>query len=165
MLAGAYPAGILPGSLSAPGSPRAPACGAPPLIGLLVFAVSIVGFGFGTSIVTLDALRFLQGAGCGFIWGGGLTWVIAVAPRERRGEMLGSVIGAAIFGTLLGPILGIARRHSGHGPGVRARRRHPVRARRWTARHPDPVPQTPPARPVRRCATSRAARSSGSGPG
>ena len=59
------------------------------VIGLLLFAVSIVGFGFGTSIVTLDALRFLQGAACGFIWGGGLTWVIAVAPRERRGEMLG----------------------------------------------------------------------------
>ena len=52
------------------------------LIGLLLFAVSIIAFGFAKNIVVLDALRFLQGAGCGFIWGGGLTWVIAVAPRH-----------------------------------------------------------------------------------
>ena len=54
----------------------------------------------------LDALRFVQGAACGCIWGGGLAWVIAIAPRERRGEVLGSVLAAAIFGTLLGPVLG-----------------------------------------------------------
>src|SRR5205807_5790609 len=105
VLAGAYPAGILPGSLIGAWIARRGRVRRATLIGLLLFAVSISAFGFGTSILTLDALRFIQGAACGFIWGGGLTWVIAVAPRERRGQVLGSVIGAAIFGTLLGPVL------------------------------------------------------------
>ena len=33
------------------------------LVGLLVFAVSAAAFGFGTDIVALDALRFVQGVG------------------------------------------------------------------------------------------------------
>jgi predicted MFS family arabinose efflux permease len=32
--------------------------------------------------------------------------VIAIAPKERRGQVLGSVIAAAVFGTIAGPILG-----------------------------------------------------------
>ena len=142
VLAGAYPAGIIPGSLigawiAARGGVRR-AC----LIGLLLFAVSIAGFGFGTSIVTLDVLRFLQGAACGFIWGGGLTWVIAVAPRERRGEMLGSVIGAAIFGTLLGPVLGTLAVTVGTGPVFAVVGLISVGLAAWTLRHPEPAPQT-----------------------
>ena len=35
-----------------------------------------------------------------------LAWVIALVPRGRRGEVLGSVMAAAVFGTLLGPIVG-----------------------------------------------------------
>jgi MFS family permease len=106
MLAAAYPAGMLPGALVAGWIATRAGVRRTTLVGLLVFAVSIAGFGFGTDIATLDLLRFVQGAACGCIWGGGLTWVIAIAPRERRGEVLGSVIGAAIFGTLLGPVLG-----------------------------------------------------------
>ncbi len=106
VLAAAYPAGILPGSLAAGWLATRVGVKRTALVGLLLFAVSIAAFGFGSDIVTLDALRFVQGAACGFIWGGGLTWVIAVAPRERRGGILGSVIGAATFGTLVGPILG-----------------------------------------------------------
>ena len=59
------------------------------LVGLLLFSASIIAFGFGTDIVTLDVMRFVQGIACGCIWSGGLTWVISVAPRERRGELLG----------------------------------------------------------------------------
>jgi MFS family permease len=142
VLAGAYPAGILPGSLIGAWIATRTGVRRATLIGLLVFAVSIVGFGFGTSIVTLDALRFLQGAGCGFIWGGGLTWVIAVAPRQRRGEMLGSVIGAAIFGTLLGPILGTLAVTVGTGPVFALVGAISFGLAAWTARHPDPGPQT-----------------------
>ena len=138
VLAGAYPAGILPGSLIGAWIATRTGVRRTTLIGLLVFAVSIAGFGFGTSIVTLDALRFLQGAGCGFIWGGGLTWVIAVAPRQRRGEMLGSVIGAAIFGTLLGPILGTLAVTLGTGPVFAVVGVISFGLAAWTARHPDP---------------------------
>jgi MFS family permease len=76
------------------------------VIGLVVFAVFGAAFGFGTSLYSLDALRFVQGVACGGIWGGALTWVIATAPRERRATVIGSVIAAATFGTLLGPLLG-----------------------------------------------------------
>jgi MFS family permease len=141
VLAGAYPAGIIPGSLigawiAARGGIRR-AC----LIGLLLFAASIIGFGFGTNIVTLDVLRFFQGAACGFIWGGGLTWVIAVAPRERRGAMLGSVIGAAIFGTLLGPILGTLAVTVGTGPVFAVVGLISLGLAAWTLRHPEPPPR------------------------
>jgi MFS family permease len=143
VLAGAYPAGIIPGSLIGAWTATRAGVRRTCLIGLLLFAVSIAGFGFGTNIVTLDALRFLQGAGCGFIWGGGLTWVIAVAPRERRGAMLGSVIGAAIFGTLLGPILGTLAVTVGTGPVFAVVGAISFALAAWTAGHPEPAPQTP----------------------
>jgi MFS family permease len=145
VLAGAYPAGIIPGSLLGAWIATRAGVRRTSVIGLLLFAVSIAGFGFGTSIVTLDALRFIQGMGCGFIWGGGLTWVITVAPRERRGEMLGSVIGAAIFGTLIGPVLGILAVTVGTGPVFAVVGASAVGLAVWTARHPEPVRQAPSA--------------------
>ena len=71
VLAGAYPAGIIPASLIGAWIASRTGVRRTTVIGLLLFAVSIAGFGFATSIVALDALRFIQGAGCGFIWGGG----------------------------------------------------------------------------------------------
>ena len=143
ILAGAYPAGIIPGSLIGAWIATRAGVRRTSIIGLLLFAVSIAGFGFATSIFTLDALRFIQGAGCGFIWGGGLTWVITVAPRERRGAMLGSVIGAAIFGTLIGPVLGILAVTVGTGPVFAVVGAAAVGLAAWTARHPEPVRQAP----------------------
>jgi MFS family permease len=141
-LAGAYPAGIIPGSLIGAWIATRAGVRRTCVIGLLLFAVSIVGFGFGTSIVALDALRFLQGAGCGFIWGGGLTWVITVAPRERRGAMLGSVIGAAIFGTLLGPVLGILAVTAGTGLVFAVVGAVAFGLAVWTTGHPEPNAKT-----------------------
>jgi MFS family permease len=106
LLAAAYPAGMIPGSLlggwiaSRTGVRRTTA------VGLLLFTAAIAPFGFGSSIAVLDGLRFIQGIACGYIWSGGLAWVIAIAPRARRGEVLGSVLASAIFGTLVGPVLG-----------------------------------------------------------
>ncbi len=108
LLVAAYPAGMVPGSLLATWLATRTGVRRTTVVGLLIFTVSSVAFGFASDIVTLDALRFIQGMACGFVWGGGLAWVIAVAPRERRGEILGTVIGAAIFGTILGPVLGTA---------------------------------------------------------
>lgn len=152
VLAGAYPAGIIPGSLVGAWIATRAGVRRTTLVGLLLFAVSIAGFGFATNIVALDALRFVQGAGCGFIWGGGLTWVITAAPRERRGEMLGSVIGAAIFGTLIGPVLGILAVSVGTGLVFAVVGAIAFALAAWTQRHPKPAPQTLPAQnssPVR----------------
>jgi predicted MFS family arabinose efflux permease len=39
-------------------------------------------------------------------WAGGLGWLVAAGPAERRGELIGSAFGAAVGGALLGPVLG-----------------------------------------------------------
>jgi predicted MFS family arabinose efflux permease len=75
-------------------------------VGLLLFTAATVPFGFGSSIPVLGGLRFIQGVASGCIWGAGLAWVIAVAPSARRGEVLGSVLAASVFGILVGTMLG-----------------------------------------------------------
>src|SRR5262249_20822709 len=106
VLAAAYPAGMLPGSLLGGWIATRTGVRRTTVVGLLLFTASVVAFGFGSDMETLDGLRFVQGMACGCVWGGGLAWVIAIAPRERRGEALGSVFAAVIFGTIIGPVLG-----------------------------------------------------------
>ena len=106
VLSASYAIGALVGSL--PAGWLAARWGVRPtvLLGLAVLAVSSVVFGFADSVWLLDAARFAQGAGGGGLWAGGLAWLIAAAPRDRRVELMGSALGAAIFGALLGPALG-----------------------------------------------------------
>jgi MFS family permease len=76
------------------------------LAGLLLMAVASAGFGFAGSAAELGIARLAQGFGSALSWAGALAWLVAGTPRERRGEMLGTAIGAAIFGALLGPAVG-----------------------------------------------------------
>jgi MFS family permease len=76
------------------------------LIGLTLMSVSSVGFALAGDVSTLSLSRLVQGFGSVFSWSGGLAWLISAAPRERRGELLGTAMGAAVFGALLGPVLG-----------------------------------------------------------
>jgi MFS family permease len=76
------------------------------LIGLGLLSVSSLAFAFANSIVVLDAARFAQGLGGACAWTGGLAWLLSVGPRERRGELVGSVLAVAIAGLLLGPVVG-----------------------------------------------------------
>jgi len=106
VLAAAYPAGTFVGAL--PGGYLAAKAGvrATVLLGLAVMGVSSLAFAFADSIVVLDGARFLQGIGGAASWAGALAWVAAAAPRGRRGEMIGTAMGAAIAGALVGPALG-----------------------------------------------------------
>lgn len=140
VLTASYAAGIVPGSLLGAWVAARAGVRRATLTGLLLFAASIIAFGFATNIVALDALRFIQGTGCGFIWGGGLTWVIAFAPRERRGAVLGTVIAAAIFGTLVGPILGTLAVAVGTAPVFTAVGLVAFGLAGWTLRMPEPAP-------------------------
>jgi MFS family permease len=76
------------------------------LIGLALLAISSVVFAFAQSVALLDIARFAEGVGGACAWTGGLAWLIAAAPVDRRGELIGAALAAAIFGILLGPVIG-----------------------------------------------------------
>ena len=76
------------------------------LVGLGLLGVSSVVFAFADSVVVLDLARFAEGVGGACAWTGGLAWLLAAAPADRRGEMIGAALAAAIFGILLGPVIG-----------------------------------------------------------
>ena len=108
ILLAAYPAGTLIGAI--PSGVLAARFGArrTVLLGLALLAVASVGFAFAGSEIVLDVSRFVQGLGGACSWAGGLAWLVAVAPPERRGEVIGAALAAAIGGALLGPVLGAA---------------------------------------------------------
>jgi MFS family permease len=116
VLLAAYPAGTLVGAV--PSGLLATRIGArnTVLCGLALLAVSSVGFAFAGSEVVLDLSRFVQGLGGACSWAGGLAWLVAASPPERRGELIGVALGAAIGGSLLGPVLGAAAAALGTEP-------------------------------------------------
>jgi MFS family permease len=107
LLAAAYPLGTFAGGL--PGGVMAAKIGVKPtvLFGLVLMTVTSVVIAFAGSILMLDVARFVQGFGSAAGWAGAMAWVAGAAPREKRGQMIGSVMGAAIAGALLGPVIGV----------------------------------------------------------
>jgi MFS family permease len=106
VLSAAYAAGTLLGSL--PAGFLASRIGPRRTVihGLLLLGVSSLVFGFVEQILLLDGARFVQGIAGALIWSGALSWLIATAPEERRGSVIGIALGTAIAGSLLGPVLG-----------------------------------------------------------
>jgi MFS family permease len=113
ILSGAYPAGTLVASL--PSGWLASRIGPRALLaaGLAMLTVTSVTFGLAHSIVVLDLARFMQGVGGALSWTGGMGWLSSAAPRERRGEMMGTAMAAATAGALLGPVIGAVARAIG----------------------------------------------------
>src|SRR5262245_46532876 len=106
VLSASYAAGVLAASLpsglaAAHYGPRRAA-----LAGVCLTAVASLGFAFAGTAWTLGGARLLQGVGSALSWAGALAWLVAAAPRERRGALIGTTMGAAVFGALLGPVLG-----------------------------------------------------------
>jgi MFS family permease len=106
VLTAAYPAGTFAGSL--PGGWLAARWGVKPtlLCGVAILGVTSLVFGFANHIVLLDGARFVQGVGGAFMWAAGMAWLVSASPPERRGEMIGAALAAAIVGVLFGPVLG-----------------------------------------------------------
>ena len=116
VLAAAYPAGTFAGAL--PGGWMTVRVGVRPtvLFGLGLMVVSSIGFAFGDNIVVLDVSRFVQGVGGAASWAGALGWLIGAAPRDRRGQYIGTALAAAVAGALFGPVLGAAAGALGQEP-------------------------------------------------
>jgi MFS family permease len=106
ILAAAYPAGTFAGAL--PSGWLAARWGVKPtlLLGLTLLGATSLVFAFANTIVLLDAARFVQGVGGACMWAAGMAWLVSATPPERRGELIGSALAAAIVGVLLGPVLG-----------------------------------------------------------
>ena len=106
VLTAAYPAGTFVGSL--PAGWLAARWGVKPtlLLGLALLSTTSLVFGFANTIVVLDAARFVQGVGGACMWAAGMAWLVSAAPVERRGELIGSALAAAIVGVLFGPVVG-----------------------------------------------------------
>jgi MFS family permease len=106
VLTASYAAGTLVGSL--PAGWLASRVGVKPILilGLSLLAVTSVTFSLASNIVLLDAARFVQGLGGACSWAAGMAWLVGMAPPERRGELIGSGLAAAIVGMLFGPVLG-----------------------------------------------------------
>jgi MFS family permease len=106
LLVAVYAAGALIGGL--PGGVASSRLGPrrAVLAGLTLMGLSSLGFAWSESFWSLAAARFVQGAGSAFTWAGAFSWLLAAAPRERRGELIGTAMGAAVFGALFGPVVG-----------------------------------------------------------
>lgn len=106
MLAGAYALGTLAASLPAGWLASRWGARRTLILGLALLATACVAFGLGREYPVLVAARLLQGIGGAGAWAAGLAWLISVAPRERRGQMIGTALGFAVAGAIGGPVLG-----------------------------------------------------------
>jgi predicted MFS family arabinose efflux permease len=98
-MVGALPAGVLVWKLGA----RVTV-----VMGLAVLSAGTLAFGVLDGIWLLDAARFCQGIGGALAWTSGLVWLTQATAPERRGEVIGIVMAAALVGALVGPVLGVA---------------------------------------------------------
>jgi MFS family permease len=155
VLVAAYAAGALVGGI--PGGAAAAKLGAQRavLVGLTLMGLSSLGFAFAHGFGPLLAARFLQGCGSGFTWAGAFAWLLAAAPRDRRGELIGTALGAAVFGALFGPVIGAAAALVGRAAVFTALAGLSVVLAVWTLRL-DPIPpEAPSASAMRRALRER----------
>lgn len=148
ILAGAYAAGALVGSL--PAGWLVSRAGVKPVVlaGLAMMAASGLVFAFGRSAAVLDAARFAQGLGSSFSWAGAFAWLAGSVEPRRRGEVLGTAFGAAVFGVQLGPAVGALANGVGRGPAFSTTVAFAAALAVWAWRTPAPAAGRAPATPA-----------------
>ena len=146
--AGALVGGIPGGLVAARLGPRRAV-----ILGLLLFAVGGFAFALADSALLLGLARLLQGLSSAITWSGALSWIVVSAPRERRGELLGTAFGIAVFGALLGPMFGGLADAVGPRPSFAAVGVVGLALAAWAIREPELPPE-----PHERGAIGRALR-------
>jgi MFS family permease len=116
VLVACYPAGALLGAVPSGLIATRIGAKATALSGLVVLGAASVAFGLAPDAVSLFVARLAQGAGCSLAWTGGFAWLLVQAPRERRGELIGVALAAAVAGALLGPAVGTLASAAGTRP-------------------------------------------------
>jgi MFS family permease len=116
LLVACYPAGALLGAVPSGLVAARIGAKATALGGLLLLGVASAAFGVAPGIALLFVARIAQGAGCALAWTGGFAWLLVHAPRERRGEVIGVALAAAVAGALLGPAVGALASAAGMTP-------------------------------------------------
>jgi len=106
LLVAAFGAGALLGGI--PGGLAAARWGPKSAVvaGLVLLTVSSFAFAAAEGPWALGAARLVQGFSSTTTWAGALAWLTVATPRERRGELIGTAFGAAVFGAILGPMFG-----------------------------------------------------------
>lgn len=155
LLVAAYAAGALIGGL--PGGVAAARMGPrrAVLTGLALMALASLGFAFSESLGQLVATRLLQGMGSAFTWAGAFSWLIAAAPRERRGTLIGTAMGAAVVGALFGPVVGALAAETGRATVFCAVSALALVLAATTLTIPSRAPERPSAAALRRAASNR----------
>ena len=140
LLGGAFGAGVLLGA--APGGYLASRVGvrAAALVGLALMSLTSVGFALADETWLLVVTRFVGGFGSALSWVAAFTWLVARAPEERRGELIGVMLSAAVVGALLGPAFGSAAAIVGLVPAFATVAVAGILIALWAAFEPAPAP-------------------------
>jgi MFS family permease len=106
LLVGAFGAGAVLGAI--PGGLAAARFGPKLAVvaGLVLLAFASFAFAAADGPWALGLARLVQGASSTITWAGAFAWLTVAAPRDRRGELIGTAFGAAVFGAILGPMFG-----------------------------------------------------------
>ena len=116
LLTGAYAAGAFAAALPSGLLVSRVGVKATTLLGLLLLASASLAFAAAPDVELVFVARLAQGCGCALAWTGGLAWLVAQVPSERRGETIGVALAAALVGALVGPAVGALAGLVGTGP-------------------------------------------------
>jgi predicted MFS family arabinose efflux permease len=143
VLVGAFATGVLAAAL--PSGLLASRLGVRPtlLLGLALTAVSSVLFGLGSRFGVLLLARFAAGVGSACSWTAAVGWLARSASPDRRGELIGFAMSAAVVGAFLGPVLGAVAAWVGTALafGIVAAACVGLGVRVVAMREPDPAPR------------------------